>query len=56
MRIEPYNDSEVNKVLTDLLNNQEFINFVKTNLSGSKSKFLSSLILSKNSYLIIQGL
>ena len=41
MRIEPYIDSEVNKVLTDLLSNQEFINFVKTNLSSSKSKFLS---------------
>ena len=41
MRIEPYIDSEVNKVLTDLLSNQEFKNFVKTNLSSSKSKFLS---------------
>ena len=41
MRIEPYTDSEVNEVLSNLLHNQDFINFVKTNLSGNKSKFLS---------------
>lgn len=41
MRIEPYNDSEVNKVLSNLLTNPEFINFVKANFSHSKSKFLS---------------
>tara|TARA_B100000886_G_scaffold340450_1_gene310065 strand:+ start:4408 stop:5502 length:1095 start_codon:yes stop_codon:yes gene_type:complete len=41
MRIEPYNDSETKEVLLRLLNNEEFISFVKTNLSPNRSKFLS---------------
>ena len=41
MRIEPYNDSETKEVLLRLLNNEEFISFVKTNLNPNRSKFLS---------------
>ena len=41
IRIEPYSDKEVKSVLTNLMNNQEFIKFIKSNLNKSTSKFLS---------------
>jgi len=41
IRIEPYSDKEVKSVLTNLLKNDEFIKFIKSNLNKSTSKFLS---------------
>ena len=41
IRIEPYNDKEVKSVLTNLMNNDEFMKFIKVNLNKSTSKFLS---------------
>ena len=41
IRIEPYSDKEVKSVLTNLMNNQEFMKFIKSNLNKSTSKFLS---------------
>ena len=41
IRIEPYNDKEVKSVLTNLMNNDEFMTFIKSNLNKSTSKFLS---------------
>ena len=41
IRIEPYTDKEVNKVLLNLLTDKDFLNFVKEHLTSSTSKFLS---------------
>ena len=41
IRIEPYKDDEVNKVLLELLSDNDFLSFVKSNLNKSTSKFLS---------------
>ena len=41
IRIEPYKDDEVNKVLLELLSDSDFLSFVKSNLNKSTSKFLS---------------
>ena len=41
IRIEPYNDKEVKSVLTNLMKNEEFMKFIKSNLNKSTSKFLS---------------
>ena len=41
IRIEPYNDKEVKSVLTNLMNNDDFMMFIKSNLNKSTSKFLS---------------
>lgn len=41
MRIEPYSDLETNDVLKKLLSNADFNNFIKSNLTSKRSKFLS---------------
>ena len=41
IRIEPYSDKEVKSVLTNLMKNDEFMKFIKSNLNKSTSKFLS---------------
>ena len=41
IRIEPYDDKEVKSVLTNLMNNEDFMSFIKSNLNKSTSKFLS---------------
>jgi 1-acyl-sn-glycerol-3-phosphate acyltransferase len=51
IRIEPYTDKEVKSVLTDLLNDADFLNFVKTNLNQHTSKFLS---VPGSSFLVMQ--
>jgi len=33
IRIEPYKDDEVNKVLLELLSDNDFLSFVKSNLN-----------------------
>lgn len=40
-RIEPYNDKEVKFVLNNLIQDKQFLNFIKDNLDSSTSKFLS---------------
>ena len=40
-RIEPYNDKEVKFVLNNLIQDKQFLNFIKDNLDSSASKFLS---------------
>ena len=42
IRIEPYDDKEVKSVLTNLMNNEDFMSFIKSNLNKSTSKFLST--------------
>ena len=51
IRIEPYNDSEVKSVLNDLLKDKSFLQFIKTNLNKSTSKFLS---IPGSSFLVMQ--
>lgn len=51
IRIEPYNDKEVKPVLNNLVNNNDFINFIKSNLNQSTSKFLS---IPGSSFLVMQ--
>ena len=42
IRIEPYNDKEVKSVLTNLMKNEEFMKFIKSNLNKSTSKFIGN--------------
>ena len=42
IRIEPYNDKEVKSVLTNLMNNQEFMKFIKSNLNKSSTSLISN--------------
>ena len=51
IRIEPYTDEEVKSVLKNLLEDKAFVNFIKTNLNSSTSKFLS---IPGSSFLVMQ--